>query len=71
MDSYDIFCQNAKARLDELEWNQGDLAEQMGVSQSYVSQILSGRYRTSITLETLDSFADGLNCDSAFLLTSG
>jgi len=49
------------ARLDELNMTQKDLSEKLGVSRSYVSQILNGK--TNMTLATLMKLAQSLDYD--------
>lgn len=55
---YGIFRENVERLLASRDWTQTELAEAMGVTQSYVSQILTG-YR-NVGLEAVDKFAKAL-----------
>ena len=55
---YTAFVANVRERMAELELSQSDLAELLGVTRSYVSQILSGHRRPG--LDTLETFANVL-----------
>jgi transcriptional regulator with XRE-family HTH domain len=70
MSSYEIFRQNVKARLAELEWTQRDLAAELGVTASYVTHLLNGQQRHGINLTTLDSVASAVDLSAAELLTA-
>ena len=55
---YGIFRENVEHLLAAKKLNQSQLADRMGVTQSYVSQILTG-YR-NVGLEAVDKFATAL-----------
>ncbi|MBK8754736.1 MAG: helix-turn-helix transcriptional regulator [Candidatus Competibacteraceae bacterium] len=55
-----------KVRRVDLEMNQGDLAERLGVSQGYLSYLEKGQRR--IDLELLERLASALQCRMADLL---
>lgn len=55
---YSAFVANVRERMDELGLSQSELAGLLGVTRSYVSQILSGHRRPG--LDTLETFADAL-----------
>jgi len=50
-----IFSENVRELMAERGWTQLDLAEKLGVTQSYVSQILRGHRRPG--LDSLELFA--------------
>ena len=52
------FIRNVRARMQALGMNQNELAEQLNVGKSYVSQMLSGHRRPG--LDSLESFANAL-----------
>lgn len=54
-----VFRANVKQRLASMGWNQGDLAEEMGVTPSYITQIL-GRHR-GVGLDVLENVANALD----------
>lgn len=56
---YSAFVSNVRERMAELSLTQSDLAERLGVTRSYVSQILSGHRRPG--LDTLELFANVLD----------
>lgn len=55
---YDIFRENVESLMTSKHWNQTDLADEMGVTQSYVSQVLSGH--RNVAFEALDKFSKAL-----------
>ena len=55
---YGAFVSNVRERMAELGLSQKDVAERLGVTQSYVSQILSGHRRPG--LDSLEEFAEVL-----------
>ncbi|HRD50409.1 MAG: helix-turn-helix transcriptional regulator [Candidatus Competibacter sp.] len=55
-----------KVRRVDLEMNQGNLAERLGVSQAYLSYLEKGQRQ--ITLELLERIASALQCRMADLL---
>ena len=63
---YDAFCSNVRERMDELDITQSELAENLKVTPSFVSQLLNGHVRPG--LETLDNFAKALKCEAADLI---
>jgi len=65
---YTAFVENVRERMDDLGLSQKNLAERLGVTQSYVSQILSGHRRPG--LDSLDDFARVLEIDPADLIRS-
>jgi len=56
----------ARQRRRELDLNQADIAERMGVEQSFISQLERGA--TGLKLDTLGRLASALNTTSAYLL---
>jgi transcriptional regulator with XRE-family HTH domain len=54
--------------MDEVNVSQSEIARRMGVTPSYVSQILSGHRRPG--LDTLEAVADALGCDPAELIAA-
>lgn len=66
--SYSSFVANVKAKMSERSWSKTDLAEALGVTPSYVSQLLSGHRRPG--LDTLDEFAALFDCEPADLIRS-
>jgi transcriptional regulator with XRE-family HTH domain len=63
---YDVFCENVRERMKFLKLSQADLAAKLGVSQSYISQILSGHRRPG--LDSLELFAKALKVEPPDLL---
>jgi transcriptional regulator with XRE-family HTH domain len=56
---YDIFRRNVERLLEARGWSRGDLADAMGVTPSYVSQILNGHL--NVAFQALDKFAKALD----------
>lgn len=65
---YNAFVSNVRDRMAELGLSQKDLADQLGVTQGYVSQILSGHRRPG--LDSLEDFARVLKTSPADLIRS-
>jgi transcriptional regulator with XRE-family HTH domain len=63
---YDAFCANVRERMEELDLSQSELAKQLKVTPSFVSQLLNGHLRPG--LDTLDNFAKALKCEAADLI---
>ena len=63
---YQAFCRNVRERMTELKISQSELAERLGVTPGYVSQILNNHRRPG--LDTLDEFATALETDAARLI---
>ncbi len=63
---YSVFVQNVRDRMVTLRINQSKLAETLGVTEGYVSQILNGHRRPG--LDSLESFATALSTDPAELI---
>lgn len=63
---YTVFVQNVRDRMATLRINQSKLAEALGVTEGYVSQILNGHRRPG--LDSLESFADALSIDPSELI---
>jgi transcriptional regulator with XRE-family HTH domain len=61
------FVANLRAMLTENGLNQSDLAQRLGVTPAYVSQLLSG-HRTP-HLETLEKLAKAMNCQASDLIS--
>lgn len=61
-----ILLKNVESRMLKLGWDNGDLAEEMQVTHSYVTQILGGH--RGVGLNTLDKIADALGVPAADLL---
>ncbi|MCC8989042.1 MAG: helix-turn-helix transcriptional regulator [Candidatus Contendobacter sp.] len=55
-----------KVRRVDLEMTQGDLAEQLGITQGYLSYLEKGQRQ--VTLALLEKIADALRCRIADLL---
>lgn len=53
-----VFRANVEAHLDGKGWTQSHLAEEMGVTPSYISQILSGH--RGVAFEALEKVAKAL-----------
>jgi transcriptional regulator with XRE-family HTH domain len=52
--------------MEELDLSQSELAKQLKVTPSFVSQLLNGHLRPG--LDTLDNFAKALKCEAADLI---
>lgn len=63
---YGIFRKNVERLMGEGEIKPSALAEKMGVTQSYVSQIMSGH--RNVGLDALDKFAKALGVAPDYLL---
>ena len=66
MPLHDHFCANLRRRRLELKLTQQELAEVMGVSRPYVSQVEAGDHTP--TLDVVEKFAKALKCQSVTLL---
>jgi transcriptional regulator with XRE-family HTH domain len=55
------FRENLRATLDEKDISQSDLAKRLGVTRSYISNILAGRH--SPGLDVVERIADALEID--------
>ena len=60
------FRRNVRERMEALELTQGELADRMKVTPSFVSQMLSGHRAPG--LNSLDDFAKALKTEAAELL---
>ena len=60
------FRRNVRERMEALGITQGDLCQRLGVTSSYISQMLSGHRRPG--LDSLKNFAQALNIEPADLL---
>jgi len=63
---YDDFCANVQAALEMRGWARKDLADAMGVTPSYVTQILNG-YREP-GLRVLETVANALKIEADVLI---
>lgn len=61
-----IFGKNIKKARLEAGLKQSDLAKILGVGQQYISEIENGE--TSLSLNTMASFSEALNCDVTEML---
>lgn len=64
---HNVFLENVKRRLGELDITQRDLAERMKVTEAYVSQIISGRNVPSLLM--VERVAVRLETTAQYLLT--
>jgi len=64
---HETFRINLRRRLDELKMSQRELAEVMGVTEAYVSQVLRGRNVPKLDL--VEKFCKPLRTNSLYLLT--
>ncbi len=62
----EVFRENVRRRMEQLDFSQTDLAEQMGVTRSAVNQMLTGHREPG--LGSLQSFAKALNTTPSKLL---
>ena len=62
-----IVAQNVRIHRARLKLSQVQLAEQAGISQSYIGKIEAGR--GNLTLEVLDELANALGVSTASLVT--
>jgi len=53
--------------MEQLGWCQRDLAEKLGTTQSYVSQLVTGHRKPG--LETLEQLAEVLGVDASWLIS--
>jgi transcriptional regulator with XRE-family HTH domain len=67
MNTEQIVAQNVRIHRARLKLSQTQLAEQAGISQSYIGKIEAGR--GNLTLEVLDALADALGRSAADLVT--
>lgn len=63
---YEFFRANVRTKMAEFRWTQQDLANAMGVTQGYVSHVLTGR--TNPGLDVVQDFADALGVHPLDLL---
>lgn len=66
-DLYEVFRINVQQRLDDLGMRRSDLAEELGVTSSYVSQVLNGHRKPGI--DTLAEWAKVLRISAPALIT--
>ena len=59
------FVENVLRLMDEYQWTQKDLSEQMEVTQSFVSQVLTGKRTPG--LEVVEKFAVALDVSAVSL----
>ncbi len=62
-----VFRENVAHLLEEYAWTQTELAEQMGVTKAYVSQVMTGH--RGIGLEGVDKFAKALQVSPGDLIS--
>lgn len=62
-----VFRRKLRERLEEIEWSQQDLANQLGVGKSYVSQLMTGHRNPG--LDTLESVAKAVNVEATWLIS--
>jgi len=62
-----IFRHRLQHRMEQLGWCQRDLAEKLGTTQSYVSQLVTGHRKSG--LETLEQLAEVLGVDASWLIS--
>jgi transcriptional regulator with XRE-family HTH domain len=67
LSTHQVFLRNVRRRLRELEMTQAQLAQALGLSEPYVSQILRGRCVPSIDLP--DRMAPALKTTPLYLVT--
>lgn len=63
-----VFRANVEYHLDQRGWGRKDLADAMGVTSSYITQVLGGH--RGVGLVAVDKFADALKVESVELLKS-
>lgn len=61
-----IFRANVESMLIKLGWGRSDLAAEMGVTPSHITQVLGGH--RGVGLETIDKMADALGVQASDLL---
>lgn len=61
-----VFRANVQAHLDRLGWDRKDLAAAMGVTRSYITQVLGGH--RGVGLAAVDNFAEALEVEPVELL---
>lgn len=61
-----VFRANVAALLQKYGWTQTDLANQMGVTKGYVSQVMTAH--VGVGLEAVDKFADALEVTPSSLI---
>lgn len=62
-----IFRNRLQHRLNQLGWCQRDLADKLGTTQSYVSQLVTGHRNPG--LDTLEQLADILGVEASWLIS--
>ena len=62
-----VFRANVQAQMDRRRWDRKDLADAMGVTRSYITQVLGGH--RGVGLAAVDNFAAALEVESIALLT--
>lgn len=66
MTLHETFCENVRDLMSYHGMNQTDLANRLGVTQSFVSQLVSGKRKPG--LGTIESVAHALGVDASRLL---
>lgn len=64
---HDVFRENVQRLLDEYGWNRTDLANEMGVTRGYVSQVMTAH--RGIGLEAVEKFAAALSVEPSDLIS--
>jgi transcriptional regulator with XRE-family HTH domain len=63
---HDVFLENVKLRMEELGINQSELADELRVTKSYISQLLAGRMTPG--LDVVDRVAKALKISASAIL---
>ena len=66
-DLHRVFCENIRARREQLDLTQDDVAKLMGTTQSNYAHIENGR--ASPKIDVIERVADALGIPPALLLT--